>query len=523
MKATEVTVALTEPSAGVCDAGTHYVGVLFQTRSGYWTRPGPVDSSLVLQPANISSAGSKIVRATITPATTWPTWISKVQLIYTTTLNNFEYYVVPGTQTAVTAGGATPAVIDVNVSDVQLRAVGSQGAGTLADDYFSLLSMDASNAAPFSVKFVLPWGNRMVWFGNYGGIDSFFPSDELNPEWISADQHIQQLPGGLPIGSAFVLNTKLYVVSSSGGMFEFTDNGGRPSDFQPPRMIDSRISVVGPFSTTTASNGGYAFIAAHQGLYVYSGGVFPQIPLSYYQSSEWQKMTFDPTNGLLPTVKDFPQQNIVVVQNTANSGLHVFDYKDGITPATVRYNYWWVVLPPPFFPSSFVGTEVVFNPVKKIWELWWSLWDNDYGINRVKSSVAGDSATTLYRDYLTSGTAYDILWKYQTSLLPHGGEGQMYDHQACRVRAYALQTTGKLWIRPSDLDDQTYASPAACPINLTQNPGKMFLAPYDLQGEKITYSMTNYDPAITVGSLGAANGISMTEISHYFRPWADAR
>lgn len=441
MKTTEVTLGLTQPGAGVCTAGTHYVGVLFQTRSGYWTRPGPVDSALVLQPQSIASTGTNNIRATLTPATTWPTWIAAVQLIYTSTLNSFQYYLVPGTITSITAGSATVYTIDFSVADIQIRAVGSQGAGTLADDYFSLISMDASNTPPFPVKFQVAWGNRIAWVCNYGGVDSIFASDPLNPEWISADQHILQLPSGLPIGAVWVLRGILYAVSSAGGVFAFTDNGGRPITFAPPQTIDARISCPFNSRVTVASTGGYAFVYADQGLFLYSGTTFPLLPMNYYQQPDMtESVAINSFNTI--AIKDFAQEQILMVQRV--DSIYTFNYQMGSTPEKVRASKWTSNL----FPTGISpAIEAVRNPTTNAWEVWVArgrsgldAFTSQGGVFRHKSVQANDPA--LYTDYLDSTTGvYGIDWQYQNGVLPDKSNGEIWNHLALRVRAKTTQAT----------------------------------------------------------------------------------
>lgn len=433
MLTSEVTMALTQPSAGVCTAGVHYVGVLFQTRSGYWTRPGPVDSALVLQPQNITSTGTNNVLVTLTPASTWPTWIAAVQVIYTTALNNFQYYVIPGTITSITAGSATVYTISVSVADIQIRADGSQGAGTLADDYFDLLSMDSTNVAPFKVKFQIAWGDRLVWFGNYGGFDVFFPSDPQNPEWITAADHLKQLPNGLPIGAAFVLNGVLYVISSAGGVFGYSDNGGRPVNFQPPRTVDSRISCSTHSAVTVAASGGRAFVMADQGLFPFSGTTFPDIAMNYYQQPDFQGVVSLVT-GI--SIKDFAQEQTVIVQNNLalTSTLYTFNYQAGMTPDKVRASKW--TFSGGFRAGLAPSIEVVRNFVSSQWELWVSCYTG--GILRQQSAKSGD--LSLYTDYLDATTGvYGIDWQYQTSLLPSESAGEIWNHLAGRIRTRTSQ------------------------------------------------------------------------------------
>lgn len=591
MKTTEMSIALTEPSAGSVTAGAHYVGVLFQTRAGYWTRPGPVNASLVLQPATITSAGAKNINVALTPATTWPSWIVAAQVILTTTLNSFQYYVVPGTITTITAGSATVINIAVDVSDINLRSVGSQGAGTLADEYFDLLSMDASNAAPFNVKFQVAWGNRVVWFGNYGGIDTFFPSDPENPEWITANQHAKTLPNNLPIGSAFVLNGVLYVISSSGGVYGYTDDGGRPVNFQPPRIVDEKISCQSVHCVTVAASGGRAFVLADQGLYPFTGTTFPDIPMSYFQSPDFV------TYGSNVSVLCFEQDQLVIVQGYGSGGtasLYTFHYEQsglyasGMTPDKLKTSPWTFI----GFPSNHPAMESVRNPITNQWELYVSR--NGGGMYRQKSLRSGDVA--LYTDYIFDpdpNFIYGIDWQYQCSPLPPGAIGELYNQIAVRVRAKQVQATltpsaiskaaaavlaftgnhglalattltvtisgatgtgwtginatwtptvtdqthfsvpfnstgagtlggtivvtinGKLSIAAKNLDDTISVTPAVSPIALSASPGQRYLAPYDMQGENVSYLFTN-------GAI-AGNGVLVSEFTHFYTPFAEER
>lgn len=513
----ELTLTVSEPSTGDCTAGPHSVMVIFETRAGYWTKPGPAAVGLSSLPI-LTSSGGKNARVTLTPVTTWPSWIKAVQVLYTTTLNSFQYYVVPGTITAVTPGSATVLNIDFSVSDLQLRSIGSVGAGTLADDYFGLLAMDTvTNAAPFTLKFMIPWGNRMVWFANYGGVDSFFPSDQLNAEWISADQHILQLPGGKPIGAAFVLNSLLYVISSAGGVFAYADNGGRPVTFDPPKTIDERISAVGPWCASVSSSGEYAMVAAVQGLFVYTGGAFPQIPLSYYQSTEWDTINWvTGVSGVV--VKDSRQDNTIIVRAPQIGAsppagsiveMYAWNYVDGMTPKSVKYSRWTSL--------NFEGVrlypnlEIVLNPTYKTWEVWCGCEGTGLGIMRQKSLRSGDAVATLYQDQ-----AGPINFQYQPSLLPNDGSGNIYNHMAVRFRAKSLtSSTGTLALTVQNLDGTATITPAASPFTIAALPGKFYYAFYDMQNEMASYLFTN-------GTI-ANNGISVSEFVHYYNLFSEQR
>lgn len=500
MKTTEVTEALTQPGAGVITAGTHYVGVIFQTKPGYWTKPGPADATtLALVPQSIVSTGTNNIRVTLTPATTWPTWIQAVQVIMTTAQNSFDYYLVPGTITAVTGGSATVYTIDLNISDLQLTSIGSQGAGTLATDYFSLLSMNASNVAPFSPKGVANWGQRVVWFGTYDSQDAIFPSEQLNPEWITADQHLQRLPGGKPIGAPFVMRGVLYAISAAGGIYSWVDNGGRPVSFSPPTTIDEHVTVNGFYSVTVAASGGYALIATLTGLYAFSGGAFPTIPLSYNQTPTYDTIV-RVTTGLYDEVQviDHTGINCIILYNCTNGLVFVWDYNRGMTPEKVNFSNW---------TSQYF--EVLTAPAMTIARLNGVQQLVIAGVGprllRLRSIEAGDGGSSLYADLIVNG----INWQYQTAPLPPDADQPMLQHLAIRVRAKSLlNVTFNMYLSGKSLDDARTITIPRSPIAINQSPGTVYEALYDAQEERLSYLFTN-NTAVGVG-------ISIARLTHFY-------
>lgn len=527
MLTTEVTEALTQPGAGVVSAGNHYVGVLFQTKSGYWTRPGPADTSLVLQPQVIASTGANNIRVTLTPATTWPAWIKAVQVVMTTAQNSFQYYVVAGTITSVTAGGATPVVVDVNISDEHLASTGSQGAGTLADGYFNLLCMNSSNVQPFNVKFVLPWGQRLVWCATYGGVDTLFISEQQNGEWITADQHSQTLPGQKPIGSAFVQRGILYVVSSAGGLYGFVDNGGTPVTFSPPSTIDGSVSAPNFSCASTSASGGFSLILGPTGVYVFSGGALSPLPLSYNQLTEWQNLQWQPNVTYRYAAKDFPQERLIIVYVVGNGGavgvgrILTWSYENGLTPDKAKFCEWTNPSASDGFNVLTPGPSIEIVRKTGIWQLVLSAVATVTGqtttaLMRMQSTNAGDSASNLYKDFLgTSFSAVGIDWRYQTAPLPKLGDAPMLQHLAGRVRAKALTGTPALYLSAKSLDDTRTITIARSPITLSTSPGTEYLYLFDAQEERISHLFTN-------NSVAGA-GISIAALTHFYNFFSEQR
>lgn len=521
MLTTEVTLTLQTPSTGVITQGTHLVGVLFQTRNGYWTKPGPASAvssiGVTLSPATLTASGATNVQATLTPATTWPTWIQNIQIIFTSALNQFQYYVVPGTITPVTAGSSTPVTVTWNVNDLQLRSIGSQGAGTLADQYFSQISMDGSNNPPFNPKFVIAWGQRLVWFGNFGGVDSFFPSDPLNPELITANNHIQQLPNAIPISTAFVLRGILYVLSTVGGIFAYYDNGLKPVQFAPPQTIDDSIATAAPLGVTVDDTGsGYALISAQQGMFIFPGLAVPDIPLSYYSGPDWDLI--DWTQPLALIVKIHQQDRLFLVKaplTTGGTEIFTFNYLNGRTPEAIKYSSWTIGGSYPLGPI-----EIVLNPTKKVWEIYIapSVAGAGNAVGRQKAVKGGDSLATIYQDF--TSTAID--WRYTPAPLPENEPGGMLNHIALRLRVASITgSASNFYVAVNSLDNTRSIIPVGVPFSIVGAPDAHTLIPYDFQNEAAFYTFSN---SLSPSFGGTTNhALAVTWFQHFYTDMAAHR
>jgi hypothetical protein len=79
-------------------------------------------------------------------------------------------------------------------------------------------------------------------------------------------------------------------------------------------------------------------------LYVFSGGSYAELPLSYYQKTEWEKILWPKPGGpVLPfqISEDRANQMIYVLCTTADGQrVYVWDYSAGLSPAKVKFSEW---------------------------------------------------------------------------------------------------------------------------------------------------------------------------------------
>ncbi len=453
LKTTEVSGVVTEPGAGIVTAGVHYLGAIFSTKEGFWTKPSPASASnLSFTPITGVAAGAQQFNLALTPASAWPSWITKMRLVMTAVANVSQYYLVPDSLTDVSAfrGLATAINALVNVDDATLRE------SDPADDFLGTLTQDASDNPPFSPFGCCIWGNRMVWFANYGGVDSLLISDPGNPQWLTADQHILQLPGGVTISGWFVLRGGLYVLSASGKTYAYSDNGSKPIDFSPPVEIDASIGTTSPGAVTvTGGASGYALVGAPgQGLYLFTGANYPQIPLSYYQTPIWEAINWAAIEEM--KLVDYQKEKLILFRCkmlNATYRMLTWSYAEGMSPEKVKFSEWFM------WENKGMPAVIHRSHYSAGQELWLGAGSlaNDLA---VRLKVEGyDAADSLHVDQTTigSGTAQPPWWMQIGPFPPHS-EGAIFHHLGVRLR---MDGVGNIYVRPVKMMDGDWGSPPA--------------------------------------------------------------
>lgn len=471
-----VTLAGSEPGAGFVTAGVHYFGFLITTYNGGTPPPSPLDA-----PKAITAAGNKLLTITITPATTWPTYVRSVQLIATTVDNPNRFYIVGDASASATVlrGTGVAATVSFNTDDVSLQLYEEILPGT-ANDYFSVFQSNGSSLeGPYGAMKILAYGSRMVYIYEGLGPDSTTVQTYIAisqpglPQFVTLAQHVLNLPEFRQCITGFVLGDVLYLLGP-GWTYAFSDNGLAPVQWSQPRLVSGAIGT--PFINGVLSNPsrGYAWVADRSGLYFFTGSSFPIKPVSYLQSPDWQRIHWHGSADSMEILDDTENRLVMVKaaldsSSTANYWM-VWDYTLGPDPDSVKYCGLWSIAD--FSPGALA---VVLNPDVNSNEVWVS--------RRTSGNVLRQkdwSETDLYED---DGAGIDDLYAYgyfpgmPTDVMDHlGGDFRLFGNGTASLTSYSLD------------GDNPVEMPS---VPLEATPGRRFFRGVNKQSEGASVAITS--------------------------------
>ena len=275
-------IAASETASGVVTAGLHRIGYVFTTRNGYTGKLCPVNGSSVFSPISFTSAGSKNLQLTISGSL--PSYLGSpatFQIVMTVVGQPDTYYEVPG----AFASCANPTVITINIDDYDLAAT-----GTDFTNYQLLLASSVGGTPPFYPSDIFTYSSRMGYVTIDGaGFPVTYFSEPNAFQYITADQHGIYLEGNQQTVVGFSLRGVCYLATQT-AVYSCEDSGDVPVNWTPPQKVDGSIGVQSPTCITVNPSLGYAAIAADRGFYIFQGGIFPALPLSYYQQPDWERI-----------------------------------------------------------------------------------------------------------------------------------------------------------------------------------------------------------------------------------------
>lgn len=282
---------VTQPGAGVITAGLHRLGYVFTTRNGYTGALNPVTAQGVFAPISFTATdGVHNVQVVITWASI-PTYLQsvgapqqpEVQIVMTSAANPAEYYLVPGATGGVpTTPGTTTITFSINDGDLVT--------GTNATQFQNLLTA-VNGSGPFNPSAMFTYSSRMAYVTrDSANVPVVYFSDQNDYQSLSAAFSGVYLEGRkVPIQGCSLGG--LCYIATVADLYSTQDNGGQPTTWTPPARVDGSVGVLAP--SCMLAVGGKLMMASEKGLYIYRGGSFPLIPLSYFNAPDWNRINWN--------------------------------------------------------------------------------------------------------------------------------------------------------------------------------------------------------------------------------------
>ena len=460
---------ITQPTTGNVTPGVHYIGYLTTTRNGYTGILQPVDPVTgQFKPVAVTASGSKNLNFAFSGAL--PAYLvgGSYQIVMTTVANPNRYYTVPaqGGQGQIFSSFNT----SFTISDNDLAATGTDVTANM-----NLLTSSVGGVPPFLPSAIFSYSSRL----GYCTVDSAgFPvvyiSDQNNYQFITADQHAIYLESREQIIQGFSLRGVCYLASTH-SFFAVSDNGDVPVSWTPPQRVDGSIGILAPNCVYANPSLGYALVAAPRGFYLFQGGIFPPLPLSYYNDSDWQRINWAHAVRVKIIDDQLNKRFIVIAPlDGASNPTHQlkFDYTEGDQPETIKYSLDQI-------DGYAVGSgTVIFNTNTEKPEVWYSPNATGYIIRQNDGSEANP-----YRDVNTAGTATAIPFLYETSLVPRDQDNAQTLHNFSGAH-FRARGNGQMTITAFSLDHQASVTPNQSPLTLATTPGQERLVRWRLANQE---------------------------------------
>lgn len=486
------TLATANANPGLITEGDHLIGFILVSRSGFIGKFCPVNVVTgAFEPVTYTAPGGADVQVTVTPAANWAADSMQIKAIMTTASNHGRFYLVPSSAGTVSTGTipgfATPLTLSFSISDDDLIASATDATG-----YQSWFTQDSSGKMEaFYPHYVLPYGDRMVWIGEYEAVANgtrtsvAFVSEPSNHQAFSIDQHMITIPGNKRILSGFVDNQTLYLVGPY-WTYAVSDNGDVPVTWAAPRLVDGAIGSPAVAGVCSNSSQGFTWVASEKGLYLFAGGSYSTLPVSYLQSPTWD--TIDWTVPYMLRVVDNPADRqvrvtsrVVTAAGVTQFDVFTWDYTNGTSPAKVKFSLDSVSSD----PLDIKAIALVQNPVSKIQETWMAVSGGTYSVGKIlRRANSTDSFPYIDIGAHESARFANPSIIYETSLYPglNVSQGEVFSHHGAHLR---MKGNSVVTLTPYGLDHTVYAADVA--KSLLSHPGNEALVRFILNSESISY------------------------------------
>ena len=233
---------------------------------------------------------------------TWPANVKAIHLIVTPSINDSDFYFVPGGRIAVTPGATQTITFSINVSDSELFKADS------ANGYLGLI-VRGPGAFDYAFRphncFVLD--RRMGWIANSpaltGAVSAVFMSDQDDIQVIQEAFSFVKLPNGADILCGYAVDNGFRLAGTK-GVANVTVTFQDPATW-PVRFLDESVNVLSVNamipdksaatgeSETTASK---FWLITSKGVIHCSGYSIPPRPLSERFSNWWKRINWQAPN-----------------------------------------------------------------------------------------------------------------------------------------------------------------------------------------------------------------------------------
>lgn len=491
-----------ELGSNLTTVGAKLFGYLIQTRNGYLTRPSPSPGDNFTA-TGYTSLGGAIIMSIDPPSHAWPDYALNVCAIMSTTANPADFRIVPSPFPGnspfwpVNRTGAT--LIPIEVTDSFLASDGLQ-----AQPYLDQLGESVAGTAPIKPSAIASYGTRVNYITlDAAGIPVSYMSDASNPQSINAATSAIYLPGNLGQVQGFALRGVFYILGPH-WTFSTSDSGGTPISWQSPQLVDGSIGILGTgcVSINTAQN--QAWIADEAGLYLFEGGSYPKLPVSYFQRADWMRINFAAA-GTIQVIDDKPSQQVHVLAplDGATTPTHTltWDYSNGNDSETIQY--CGAASIQGYNPGAIA---MVQNQTTKHLEKWIAPSDAALPIGRENNG----SETNPYRDF---GAGIQAVW--ETSQIPKAMGGRMISHVGARMR---ISGSGTVALTAFSMDHSFSVGPFTVPSQMTTPQSSTLSAQPGAEIMQGFYLMNEAASLQIVGDGLPDSWWQLSKIDHFYTP-----
>jgi hypothetical protein len=316
-----VTITPAIGAGGLTDAGLHIFGYVYETDTGYLTKPAGLVAFTTL--ANFSVNFTNVANSPNSFVVKKHIVASKVIQSYDGNVEGYDLFFIPG---ATIPNNTVTFLNGISFFDADLLL----DATHLLDNFDNI---------PAGVG-LTTYHNRLVIYTEYANISTVRVSSVGEPEAFNQITGILQVPpDGNPITNAAEMRDILYVTKRNKTV-SFVDNDDDPTAW-PLTIIDNGMGA-GVHSIATVLDAGesnidFLIIGSYKGLTLFNGR-FISPELTNKIQSTWLAQDFKNNFRRIQIVNDTVNQNIYYV--TTDRNVMYINYSNGLDPKNIRFCPW---------------------------------------------------------------------------------------------------------------------------------------------------------------------------------------